>query len=382
MIDDPVRIAAFERGIRAAVRAGDVVVDLGCALGNYAVLACAAGAARVYAVEAGPVAVAARQVVAANGCDDRIRVLRGLSTELAVPERAGVVIYEDYPITLVSTNAARVTRDAVERWLRPGGRMLPSRARLWAAPVEAEDAYREIDRFAAVGDRVAGVDIGPTRHLAFCETVPVQLPASAPLGEARLVAELDLQPLREPVVDFETRVAATRPGLVHGLLLWFELELAGEWLSSGPLSPRVAWRQALFPAEQPLRVDAGQEIAVSLRGGPFGDEMVWHWCLEAGGQRGEASTLDSMSLDAERLARWEPGRVPRRDAEQELHLAILQLVDGARPLAQIASELEARFPGRFDQRDLARRRVLEVLERSRSRARPDISRERWELRRG
>jgi len=364
MIDDPVRIAAFERAIRAAVRPGTVVVDLGCAFGNYAVLACLAGARKVYAVEAGAVAGVARQVAQANGFGDRIEVLRGLSTELDPPERADVVVYEDYPGALISPAAARTNRDAVERWLVPGGRMIPQRGRLWVAPVEAREIHAELDRFRDSGERVGGVDIAPTRRLAFSETVPVHLTQDALLTEPQLAAEIGLQPLGDPGLHFDTDAKTTRPGTIHGLLLWFEMELAGEWLSSGPLAPPIAWRQVLFPIESPVAVEAGQELRLTLDGGAFGDEMVWRWGVETDEESRSADNLESASLDPERLARWDPDRVPRRSPEHELELAVLELIDGRRSLERIASELEERFPGRFVSSELARRRVLEVLERS------------------
>lgn len=363
MIDDPVRIAAFERAIRAAVKPGDVVVDLGCAFGNYAVLACRAGAAKVYAVEAGPVAGVARRVAEANGLGDRIEVLRGRSTELDAPERADVVVYEDYPGTLVSPASARVSRDAVERWLAPGGRMVPARGRLFVAPAEAPESHAELDCFESTGEQVAGVDIGPTRRLAFCETVPVQLAASALLAEPQRAAELDLQPMGEAALRFRARVRGVRSGTVHGLLLWFGMELAGEWLSSGPRSPPIAWKQVLFPLERPLAVEQGAELELSLEGGAFGDEMVWRWRVEAGGEKRGADNLETLSLDAGRLARWEPDAVPRRSRAGELELAVLELIDGRRSLEGIVGELEARFPGRFPSPELIQRRVLEIVDR-------------------
>lgn len=102
MIDDPVRLAAFQDAITQVVRPGDVVVDLGCAMGNFSVFACRAGARRVYAVEASPIIEVAREVVRANGFSNRVRFLPGLSTAIDVPERAQVVIFEDYPATLLS----------------------------------------------------------------------------------------------------------------------------------------------------------------------------------------------------------------------------------------------------------------------------------------
>src|SRR5205823_458687 len=51
LIDDPVRLGAFQRAIAGVVRPGDVVADIGCGLGTYAIFAARAGARRVFAVE-------------------------------------------------------------------------------------------------------------------------------------------------------------------------------------------------------------------------------------------------------------------------------------------------------------------------------------------
>ncbi len=366
MIDDPVRVAAFRRAIEAAVEPGDVVVDLGCAFGNYAVFACRAGAARVYALDAGPIVVAAREVAAANGCDYRIRFLRGRSTDLEVPERGNVVIYEDCP-TLVSPSALRTNRDAVERWLVGGARMIPDRARLWAAAVQADEAYAELDRFASSGERVADVDLRSTRHLAFCETTSVQLEESALLTEPAVGAEIDLHPMGEPSVDFWGRLPASRTGIVHGLLLWFEMALAETWLSTGPLTPPIAWKQVLFPLGTPLPVEADAPLDLSLQGGPFGDEMVWRWRVATPGGACGSSNLESMGLDPERLARWDPDTVPEPDEELRVDLTVLQLMDGTRSLGEIAERLAADYGERFGRAEDLQRRILEVARREQGR---------------
>ena len=60
-LSDRVRLAAFRRAIRAKVRPGMVVLDLGAGTGILGLMALRAGAARVYAVKARPVLQAARE---------------------------------------------------------------------------------------------------------------------------------------------------------------------------------------------------------------------------------------------------------------------------------------------------------------------------------
>jgi len=47
MTADSLRFAAYSEAIQKAVRPGDIVVDLGCGPGIFALLACRAGAKRV-----------------------------------------------------------------------------------------------------------------------------------------------------------------------------------------------------------------------------------------------------------------------------------------------------------------------------------------------
>ena len=59
-----------------------------------AVAAARAGARHVYAIEATPLAHEAREVVRANGLEDRVTVVEGWSTRISLPERASVAVSE------------------------------------------------------------------------------------------------------------------------------------------------------------------------------------------------------------------------------------------------------------------------------------------------
>ncbi len=277
LLDDPVRQAAFQKAITRAVSPGDVVVDLGCGLGNFSVYACRAGATRVYAVEAASIIGVAKEVVEANGFGDRVTFLHGRSTSLEVPERSDVAIFEDFSTVLVSPDVVRTVSDAVGRWLKPDGVLVPPRGRIWVAPVEDAPGHRELDRFAWTGDRVFDVDVSPSRRATFATSHPRHLTAGALLAEPTQAGEVNLARLSSAELKVEASVEVTRMAAIHGLLLWFDLDVGGEWLRMGPLGPESAWPQMLFPFSDPPLAAAGQAVELALEAGQFGRERVWSW---------------------------------------------------------------------------------------------------------
>jgi SAM-dependent methyltransferase len=292
LIDDPVRLGAFQRAIAEVVRPGDVVADVGCGLGTYAVFAARAGARRVFAVDDSPIVEVAREVVAANNHDDVVEVVAGYSTALTPPEPCDVVIFEDYLTTLVSPHQARVVHDLIRRWLKPGGQLLPPRARLWLAAVEDPEGHLAIDRFHWTHDRIFGIDFSPTRRRVFATPHPARLGAGALLTTPARAHDYDLLHLRGVEVSQTRTLEATRDGVIHGLLVWWELELHGTWLGTGPLAPPSAWQQTLFPLASPLAVSAGAAIDVALQAAPLHDRLNWRWAVGAGGRRVEADSND------------------------------------------------------------------------------------------
>lgn len=80
MIADSGRVNAYAEAIAAAVRPGDVVADIGCGAGLFSLLACRAGARRVFAIEADECIQAARELARANGLEDVIEFFQSDSS--------------------------------------------------------------------------------------------------------------------------------------------------------------------------------------------------------------------------------------------------------------------------------------------------------------
>lgn len=141
MLQDGPRMAAYAGAIRALEprMRGRVVLDAGCGTGVLAMM-CArlGGAARVYAVEASGMARAARAIVEANGLDGVVTVIEGHLEAVQLPEQVDVLVSEWMGFHLVNESMLDAVLGARDRWLRPGGVMIPQRARIWAAPVQVD----------------------------------------------------------------------------------------------------------------------------------------------------------------------------------------------------------------------------------------------------
>ena len=136
MLGDAVRHNAFACAIAQSVRPGDVVLDVGAGTGVLAMMAAQAGAARVYAVEASPIA----QIAEANakGFGRRITVINERIEDVILPERVDVIVSEWLGAFGIDENLLPMALIARDRWLKPSGKMLPQHVTALAMPIKAQ----------------------------------------------------------------------------------------------------------------------------------------------------------------------------------------------------------------------------------------------------
>jgi protein arginine N-methyltransferase 1 len=253
MLNDRTRCLAYQRAIESVVR-GKIVLDVGCGTGILSFFAARAGARLVLAVDM-DIPPGAEEVAHSNGLADRVQFFRGRLQDIELPvDSVDVIISEWMGGVLLMEDMLPVVLYARDRWLKPGGILLPDRARLFLAPL----------------DDVAGIS---SKHFpALRETISSQMWVSVIdptrfLAEPSCILDLDLNTIQEPdVKSYETPFCfdLNETGILNGFGLWFDVLFNQTKppvsLSTAPWLPPTHWAQALWILPVDIDVSPGDEV--------------------------------------------------------------------------------------------------------------------------
>jgi protein arginine N-methyltransferase 1 len=361
---DAARVSAYASAIGEVVRPGDVVLDLASGTGILGLLACRAGAARVYAIDGGGMAQPARAIVRENGFEERVQVINGFSAHVDLPERADVLLTDQIGHFGFDAGVVEFVADARRRLLKPDARLVPSRIDLLVAPVEVPDVADAIDFWSG---RPAGFNMEPLHEMTVNSGHPRTLEAGHLLGTPHVGGSIDLFADSSSIAVSAGMVIA-RSGTLHGIGGWFSAVLSPTvTLSNAPLAAnRIARRGVVFPIRRAVAVAAGDRVSVRMRILPADLLVSWTARVFRGdaaeaSERFDHSTLRGMLIEPERLHRTRPDYVPNLTARGKARLSVLELCDGFRPLAAIEREVYDRHSALFRDRAEAAVFVAEVV---------------------
>jgi predicted RNA methylase len=242
LLGDARRNRAFARAIRARVRKGASVLDLGSGSGVWAVLAARLGARRVVAIEREAVLVPLIEAFAREaGVADRVRVIRAEAGRVRLRRGFDVVIGELVGNEAFDEGLLPVFERARDRFLRRGGALVPEWLALVAAPARVPVAL--------------GITppILPARRVASLTT---HAPRSVHAAELRTLASgrelfrIDLRTARarDRLPTAHVRFRVKDASAVSGIGVWVRMGLApGVVLET---RSGTHWRPTLLPIER------------------------------------------------------------------------------------------------------------------------------------
>jgi protein arginine N-methyltransferase 1 len=367
MVADKGRTSSYERALRANIRPGAVVLDMGAGPGIMAMLACRAGASRVYAVEPDDVIKLAQQIAADNGFSSRIEFIQAMTTEIDLPEKIDGIVADVRGSSPLFCKGIVSILDARDRFLKPGGWIIPARDTIWAAPVSSRELY---DRFIGAWTTEYQLDFERARLKAVNNNCGFRLNADDLIAPPQRWAVLDYKNLASTNVDGEMRWKMSRAAIAHGLCTWFDCETAtGIGYSNSPTSAeRHVYKQLFFPWPEAVELMAGDQVEVRLRADFVQTDYVWSWETRViNHERVKAdfhqSTFNGAALSVDRLRKRAHSFVPQASEDAGIDGLVLDLMRKKLSLDEIAKALLAQYPARFKNWNAALTKAADLSER-------------------
>jgi type I protein arginine methyltransferase len=117
----------------------------------------------------------------------------------------------------------------------------------------------------------------------------------------------------------------------------------------------LIYGQAFFPLAEPVHLALGDTVSVAIHADLVDTDYIWRWHTTVFSQGNpnevkasfQQSTFWGKPLSPARLRKGAGSYVPALNEEGRIEQFILSLMDGERPLEQIARQAAARFPERF-----------------------------------
>jgi type I protein arginine methyltransferase len=292
MLNDRLRMTAYRRAIFEAVEPGDLVVDLGTGTGILSQWALEAGAARVYGIDlSAPILARAVERMNGAGLMDRFEPINRISYEVELPRQVDVLISEIIGNMADNEDFQPILYDAIRRFLKPGGTLLPRSTESYLVPVASSLAHRsvglgEISSLTPcyeIASLYREKGIGSPFDLYYDCILPRHVYLSQPQLLRAYAGAWD-QPA---TYDCERVFTVARDELLTGFKAYFVAELtpttildiSGDDIQSGETSD--SWKHAYLPIEHPIAVQAGDDLQVTFSrrylngGGAF--RQVYRW---------------------------------------------------------------------------------------------------------
>jgi protein arginine N-methyltransferase 1 len=288
MLHDFRRTSDYLAAVTAAVRPGDVVLEIGTGSGVLAIAAARAGARKVYAVEGSDIAEVAERVFAANGVDDVVTLVPGWSRHVELPEPADLLVAEVIGNEPLEEEILETTLDARRRLLKTNARLLPHTLTLLARPLllPEEDARQRAIGRAAVERWRELYDLEFEPLLDAAVPGPVNMPTEAelaamwpPVGPPIALAELDLVTFGEASVQASADLVVDALHAVNAVAVTFRAALYGtiEHTLDPWTWPTSSWAVSVwvFPDRIDLEPGAVLRVHYHRRSPGFADGLTY-----------------------------------------------------------------------------------------------------------
>ena len=271
MLNDQIRMKAYEKAIKEVVKPGMKIVDLGTGTGILSLWALEAGASKVYGIDVNAeILKKADERIQQAGFSDRYQTINKLSYKAELPEKVDVIISEILGNLADNEDMTPIIDDARIRFLKKDGVILPRRVKTFIVPVSSTNAYDQLKKKQCKGvnskyeidDLMDKLQIDDQFNLYYDMIVPKQTYLSDP----QVVCQFEFDGKDESQYELTRSYLVKNAGIFTGFKGYFVaqlsnnvvLDISGDDIENRDTSD--CWKHCYLPVKKPFSVFKGDEI--------------------------------------------------------------------------------------------------------------------------
>jgi len=360
MFFDKLRNSYYSAAIEKVVDIDSVVLELGAGLGLHGFMSARKGARKVYLVEPESIIDVTRQLVSANNLSEQVECIRGRIEEIKLPENVDLIISVFTGNFLLSEDLLPSLFYARDKYLSPGGKLIPDRALMEVVPVSAPDYYEKHINCWSDASQPANFELVrkyAVNSLYYDE--PKERKAEYLSDPAQLI-ELDFMTANEASCQSKIQVKISQNGVCHGILGWFRARLGEQWLSTSPEDRQMHWSQAFLPLAEPVDVKKGDVLFIELNRPEFGE---WTWTVTSETTSQRLSTFLSEPVTPATLEKKSDKYKPRLSQSGKATQDVLLRMNGQELTEKIIDDILTEYQNLFPARKYADQFVKRIVEK-------------------
>jgi protein arginine N-methyltransferase 1 len=350
-----VRLETFGHALQQHIRPGDTVLEVGAGPGIFSLLACEAGASKVYSVEVDPSIEHLPVLAEKNGFKDRIEIFCGPLEEFSIPEKVDLIVSDLRGSLPLFLGSIETLIDAKRRFLKAGGAVIPYEDTLFAAVVSSPALYERY--IAPWSDVSASIDVSGLQKSALNFPLKTSISKEDCTSDSYELFTINYMSVSSTDFSGQIEIVVEKPATAHGMAVWFDSEIIdGAGYSNAPGEPELVYKQTFFPFLTPIRLEKGNIIRFTLRADYIFHDYVWRWNTKLFNDSTsnepllhfEQSDFFAEPLSYERIKSNNPEGTPCISSRGKIEQVILESFTGAHSLEAIAKRIQHEFPDSFE----------------------------------
>ena len=272
MLSDRVRTETYQAALKSSKLRGARVLDIGCGTGILSMFSAQAGASQVVGVDCSEIIYQAMDIITENNMKNSVQLIKGKLEDIQLPhDQFDIIVSEWMGYFLLYEGMLDTVIKAREKYLAPGGLVLPNRCSLELCAVADPERYDSyVGKFWS---DVYGLKMSCMRVPILEEASVEIIPDSVRASDTATVLDLDINTCSIADTSFTSSflLKISRDCELTGLCgyfdIFFDLPDLSVMFSTGPHVKPTHWKQTIFyfPEKLPVKENSSLNCSITCK---------------------------------------------------------------------------------------------------------------------